>query len=56
MSNKTFKIIAENYQDIKNEKMCILRTDTLEKEEITVGELLRCINSDTGFHKEFDKV
>ena len=53
MSNKTFKKIAENYQDIKNEKLYWLRTDTLEKGEVTLRELLQCINSDTGFHEDY---
>lgn len=39
--------------DIKNEKLYWLRTDTLVKGEVTVRELLQCINSDTGFHEDY---
>tara|TARA_R110002020_G_scaffold199424_8_gene400842 strand:- start:360 stop:569 length:210 start_codon:yes stop_codon:yes gene_type:complete len=39
--------------DIGNEKLYWLRTDTGEKGEVTVRELIHCINSDTEFHEEY---
>ena len=39
---------------MKNEqKLYWVRTDTLEKGEVTLRELLQCINSDTGFHEDY---